>query len=222
MLTDAQREALWSRLRRERAPETRSGEIRRRPADLTQPPMSAEQEQLWFLDRFAPGLPTGNIPLAFGLSGPLDTDALGRALTALVTRHEALRTRLAIGPGGGLFQVIEPAAPMLVEHVDLSLLAEPERGPRLREFLDAEGNRPFDLAAGPLLRAHLIRRSGTEHVLLIVVHHAVFDGWSAGVFLRDLAACPTWPSSSPTTPCGNAAAWPAPPPPAWKTTGGRS
>ena len=188
MLTDSQRDALRARLSRGRPSETGPGAIQRRAADLVRLPMSAGQEQLWFLDRFAPGLPISNIPLAFGLSGPLDLIALDGALSALAARHEPLRTRLAIGTGGQLFQVIDPPAAVPAEFADLSGLAEPERHQQLRALLDAEAHLPFDLAAGPLLRVRLVRLSGREHVLVAVVHHAVFDGWSAGVFLRDLAA----------------------------------
>ncbi|HEX9031711.1 MAG TPA: amino acid adenylation domain-containing protein, partial [Streptosporangiaceae bacterium] len=186
MLSDSQRAMLAARLRRGRTES--AGKIPRRPGDLADLPLSYGQEQLWFLDRFAPGLPTYNIPQALGLSGPLDGAALGRALDALVARHEALRTRLVTTPDHGPVQVIDPPGQVPLELVDLSGHEAQARAAALREFIDAEAVRPFSLALGPLLRAHLVRLAADDHVLMIVVHHAVFDGWSAGVLRRELAA----------------------------------
>src|ERR1022692_4853806 len=186
MLSDSQRAALTLRLRRGRA--NGAGEIPRRPAGLTDLPLSCGQEQLWFIDRFAPGLPTYNIPIAMGLSGPLDTGALGRALNGLVARHEALRTRLVAAEHGRPVQVIYPPATLPLELVDLSGLERQERAVRLREFIDIAAYQPFTLAVGPLLRTWLLALAADEHVLMVVVHHTVFDGWSAGVLVRELAA----------------------------------
>src|SRR6266487_1913017 len=97
LLTDAQRAVLLARLRRGR--DELAGAVPRRPAGAAELPASFGQEQLWFVDRFAPGLPTYNLPLAIAISGPLDTAALGQALDGLVSRHETLRTRLAIASG---------------------------------------------------------------------------------------------------------------------------
>src|SRR3984957_5362240 len=186
MLTDAQRAAVAARLQRGRTA-GRAG-IPRRAAEQADLPLSFAQEQLWFLDKLAPGLPTYNVPQAFRLSGPLDAAALIEAITKLAARHEALRTRLVTGARGEPLQVIDPAAAVPVDLSDLSGLAEPSRSASLREFISASAARPFDLAAGPLLRAGLARLAADDHVLLIVVHHTVFDGWSVGVLIRDLAA----------------------------------
>ncbi len=122
------------------------------------------------------------------LSGALDHRALERALGGLIARHEVLRTRLVADGQGQPVQVIGPAEPAVLEVLDLAGFG-PDEGPaRLREFVLAQALRPFDLAAGPLLRASLVRLGETEHVLVAVFHHAVFDGWSAGVLVRDLAA----------------------------------
>ena len=187
MLPEERRTALAERLRRGRE-SIRPEPIPRRPAGLTELPLSYGQEQLWFLDRLAPGLPTYNIVSALRLSGPLDDAALGRALTALVARHEALRTRLVTGGQGRPVQVIDPPAVVAPEQVDLSGLAPGARDIALRELADTQAARPFVLSVGPLLRTWLVALERAEHVLLIVVHHAVFDGWSAGVLTRELAA----------------------------------
>ena len=119
-LTDAQRQLLAARLRKGRT--AQPDRIQRRPAEA-EVPLSFAQEQLWFLDRFAPGLPTYNIPHLMWLSGRLDLPALDRAVTALVSRHESLRTRLVPGSGDGPRQVIDEVAPMRLPVIEL---AEPD------------------------------------------------------------------------------------------------
>ncbi len=186
MLSDAQRAALATRLRRGR--DDSLEQIPRRPPELTELPLSFAQEQLWFIDRFAPDQPTYNIPLALRLAGPLDADALSRALDGLIARHETLRTRLVTSATGSPVQVIDPPRSAVLQTVDLVAPRPEQRQAALRDFLHAESLRPFVLARGPLLRTSLARFTDTEHLLLIVVHHTVFDGWSAGVLVRELAA----------------------------------
>jgi amino acid adenylation domain-containing protein len=186
MLTDSQRDALTLRLRRGRR--TGEGEISRRGNGLTELPLSYGQEQLWFLDRFAPGMPAYNIPQALHLAGRLDRAALERALGGLIARHEALRTRLVPGPGGRPVQVIDPPPAPTLELADLTGFEAGKWQERLAELIRADALQPFDLAAGPLLRTWLARLDDAEHVLAFVAHHTVFDGWSAKVLARDLAA----------------------------------
>jgi amino acid adenylation domain-containing protein len=186
MLTDSQRAALTLLLRRSQPGDTRR--IRRRPAGLAEPPSSHGQEQLWLIDRLAPGLPGYNIPQVLRLSGSLDQPALERALDRLVERHEALRTCLVPDEQSRPVQVIVPVRRQVLDREDFTGFEPGKREARLREFVHAEALRPFDLAAGPLLRTCLVRLGQTEQVLVAVVHHTVFDGWSAEVFVRDLAA----------------------------------
>ena len=194
MLTDEQRAALAQRLRLGRD-DPAASPIPRRPAGLAPLPPSCGQEQLWFLDQLTPGQPTYNVPLALRLCGPLDAAALDRAVTALAARHEALRTRLVTGSGGRPAQVIDPPAEIRAETADLSGLAAGARDKALLDLADASLARPFSLAEGPLLRTCLVRLDAAptvantdEHMLLIAVHHTVFDGWSTGLLIRELAA----------------------------------
>jgi amino acid adenylation domain-containing protein len=186
MLTDSQREAVTLLLRRGQADDT--GKIPRRRTALAEPPLSHGQEQLWFINGFAPGLPTYNIQQVLRLSGALDHLALERALDRLVERHEALRTCLVADGQGRPVQVIAAPGKQGLDREDLAGEEPGVRLVRLREFVRAVAMRPFDLAVGPLLRTCLVRLGEAEHVLVAVVHHAVFDGWSAGVLVRDLAA----------------------------------
>jgi amino acid adenylation domain-containing protein len=174
---------LAARLRKGRR--AQSNAIQRR-APGTEVPLSFAQEQLWFLDRFAPGLPTYNVPHLVWLSGPLDVPVLNRALTGLVGRHESLRTSLVTGTGGRPYQVIAAPAPVQLPVFELDE-SEPGQA-QARAFGAEQAVLPFDLASGPLYRLHLLRVAESEHCLVMVMHHSVFDGWSLGVLLTELAA----------------------------------
>ncbi len=150
-------------------------------------PASPAQEQLWHLARRMPGALSSNIAYAVRLRGPLDCGILERSLDALLTRHEALRTTFKL-VDGHLVQIIAPTLPVPIPFVDLRPLPNSEREMENRRLARAETQRPFDLAHGPLLRVHLWRRDENEHVLLVTMHHIISDGWSMGIFVRELAA----------------------------------
>ncbi len=187
MLSERERALLIAQLRRGRA-EGGAAQIPRRGPEAVHPRASFGQEQLWFLDKLAPGQAIYNVLCAIRARGPLDTTALARALERLADRHETLRTRLVPDGEGRPVQVIGPPWPMTLGMEDFTMSGPAERDALLRAYILAEAMRSFDLAEGPLLRASLARLAESEHLLVAVVHHAVFDGWSAGVFLRDLAA----------------------------------
>ncbi|MFE3450376.1 amino acid adenylation domain-containing protein [Nonomuraea sp. NPDC059194] len=151
------------------------------------PTLSAAQHRLWFVDKLAPDSAAYNIALAERLRGPLDVEALRRALAAVAARHEVLRWRIPDARGVPYVEVDPPSAvPLPVE--DLSHdLSHGGREERLRRVLAAEAGHRFDLAEGPLWQARLVRLAPQEHVLALTFHHAVFDGWSQRPFLDDLA-----------------------------------
>ncbi|MEZ0112509.1 amino acid adenylation domain-containing protein [Catenulispora sp. EB89] len=184
MLTDAQRAAYTERLRRGRT--AAPAGILRRGAGAGPLPLSFGQEQLWFLDHFAPNQPVYNIPQALRVTGLLDVAALGRALDALVERHEALRTRFVTGPDGLPVQDVAEPSGVVLGRLDLSGLEPDEREKQLEETALREAMAPFDLAEGGLFRTTLIRLDEREWMLILVVHHIVFDAVSFGVFLAEL------------------------------------
>jgi amino acid adenylation domain-containing protein len=150
-------------------------------------PLSFAQERLWFLDRFERET-SYNLPFALRLRGALDVDALERGLSEIVRRHEALRTTFRERDGTAL-QVIAPFGGFRLPVTDLSHLPGETREAEVQRELVAEGGaRPFDLSAGPLFRASLLRLGAEEHVLLLSQHHIVSDGWSMGVLYRELSA----------------------------------
>jgi len=149
-------------------------------------PMSPAQQRLWFLDQMDPGTTMFNIPAAFRLYGPLEPAAIERILTALVERHEVLRTTLTSLDGEPV-QQIHPAAPITLPVSDLSALPAEVRGAALLRELRAAAAHPFDLATGPLFRPALWRLGDADHALMLGMHHAISDGWSIGVLARDFA-----------------------------------
>jgi amino acid adenylation domain-containing protein/FkbM family methyltransferase len=151
------------------------------------PPLSFAQERLWFMSRMPGAGALYGICTVLRLRGPLHRDALERAFGEVARRHETLRTTFALH-GGTLVQVIGPAAPAALPVEDLSGLAGAGREAESLRRVHAEAARPFDLAAGPLFRAGLLRMGAEEHVLWIAVHHAVTDGWSMAVLFRELEA----------------------------------
>jgi amino acid adenylation domain-containing protein len=149
-------------------------------------PLSFGQETFWFLDRLEPGSPVFNIDFAIRLGGPLDPVIVGQTMAEVLRRHEALRTTFTCVDGRPIAR-IAPPAPLSVPVLDLTGLPESEREAEARRLADEESRRPFDLARGPLFRVSLLRLGKEDHVGLLNIHHAVFDGWSLGVFLREAA-----------------------------------
>jgi amino acid adenylation domain-containing protein len=148
-------------------------------------PLSPAQERLWFLDRLEPGNPAYNVPLAFRLRGPLAAAQLAAALTAVAGRHEVLRATFTESAGGPV-QRIAPQPRFPLAELDLAGLPAAVRQAEAMRRAGEEARHPFDLASGPLCRAALLRLSEMDHLLVLVVHHIVFDGWSTGVLLREL------------------------------------
>jgi amino acid adenylation domain-containing protein len=163
-------------------PQTHKFVVQKRPERL---PLSHAQERLWVLEQL--GLPAGayTIPAAVRLKGVLDIASLEAALTAIVARHESLRTRFGIWDGGPI-QVIDAAAPVSLALVDLSGLSIPERDREVQRLARAAMARPFNLESCPLFRAELLRLGAEEYVVLLAMHHIVSDGWSMGVLIDEI------------------------------------
>jgi amino acid adenylation domain-containing protein len=148
---------------------------------------SLAQERLWFMQQLAPDSPFYNLPAGYRIRGPLDVPALRRALDLIVESQPELRTNL-IDEAGRPRTVVDPSRTMPLILKDLSGLPEAEREARTREVLAQEESEPFDLARDPLIRGRLLRLAPDDHLLLVTIHHAVSDGWSLLVFIRDLVA----------------------------------
>ena len=149
-------------------------------------PLSFGQERLWFLDQLESGSTAYNLSLVARLRGDLRPAALQAALLRVVDRHEALRCRFVSRAGR---PVLEPfPARTELPIVDLTGLPAERRRGEADSRVEELGEHRFDLAAGDLIRASLIRTESEEHLFVVALHHIVTDGWSMGIFLRDLAA----------------------------------
>jgi amino acid adenylation domain-containing protein/FkbH-like protein len=151
------------------------------------PPLSFAQQRLWFLDQLEPGNALYNIPQMVRMRGKLDVHSLHRSLNKIVERHESLRTTFGLRNGEPV-QVISPGLNLPLPTVELfdSEIAASEA--RIQRLATEEARRPFDLAAGPLVRAQLLRLGAEDHVLLLTMHHIISDRWSMGVMSEELAA----------------------------------
>ena len=148
-------------------------------------PASFAQRRLWFIDQTDPGRPVYNVPAAFRIAGELNHALLARALNMIVSRHEVLRTTFRLVDGEPS-QWIASEGFVRLPVVDLRTLREGERERELAELIAREAGAPFDLRAGPLLRATLVQVADADHALLLTLHHIVTDLWSLGVLMREL------------------------------------
>ena len=165
-----------------RARAAAAGPIPALPRDGRAFPASANQQALWLLDRLEGHRPTYLISSSLQLDGPLDEELVERCLSALADRHEALRTAFRAGPEGRPEQVVLPPAPVPLPRVDLTGGTDVDR-----QAAEVAAT-PFDLAAGRLLRARLLRTGPDEARLLLTVHHIVADAGSFGVLFTELLA----------------------------------
>ncbi|MFG5721953.1 condensation domain-containing protein [Streptomyces murinus] len=147
---------------------------------------SLGQERHWAYQARFPQSAAFNVPIAVLLRGPVDLDTLERALRAVVTGHESLRASFGESAGRLSALLHDPGDIPVLRH-DLRPLPEAERLRRLREIGTVEAARPFELRAEPTTRAHLVRLTEEETVVVVNFHHIAFDGWSSPVFFEDLA-----------------------------------
>jgi amino acid adenylation domain-containing protein/FkbM family methyltransferase len=157
---------------------------RARDADLR---LSFSQERLWFLAQLAPDSPAYNIPLAVRLRDGLDAPALARSLEEVARRHEVLRTTFPVLDGAPVQRIAPPRAWSLPV-VELGALRGRAREAEALRLAAAEARAPFDLARGPLVRSRLIRLGTDDHLLVLVLHHTVVDGWSLGLLMDEVGA----------------------------------
>ncbi len=148
-------------------------------------PASFAQEQVWFLTQLAPGSPHYDVPFRLLINGPLEVDALTRALSLMTARYEILRTSLHESPKG-LVQVVRPHIDPELDVVDLAGYPDPDdEAERKISRLTGVG---LELSRPPLWRAQLLRldHEGHRHLLVCVFSHAIVDGWSIGLLLHEL------------------------------------
>lgn len=151
-------------------------------------PILSSQLSIWELHQRFPGHSRLNPSRAYRLRGRLSTAALNEALTVLVERHESLRTSF-VAIDGSPAQVVGPAGRIDLPLTDLSHLPEPIRLATAQRLFDEETRHSFDLAHGAMFRPRLLRLTDEDHVLIVIFCHIIMDGWSLGIFNRELSAC---------------------------------
>ncbi|MGW1013602.1 non-ribosomal peptide synthetase [Streptomyces termitum] len=186
-LADTRKALLALRERQRTAVRTTSASITPAARDRALP-LSFTQQRLWFLNQWSQGRPVYNAPSVLRLRAPLDLPAFRRALTALVGRHEILRTRYP-ELNGVAHQHVDPApAEVPLPVTDLGALGAAEREAAVEAHVRAEVRHSFDLAAEHALRVSLVRLGPEEHVLVLAMHHIATDGWSTDILTRELVA----------------------------------
>ncbi|HEU5380144.1 MAG TPA: condensation domain-containing protein, partial [Ktedonobacteraceae bacterium] len=147
-------------------------------------PASFAQQRMWVLDQITSSAATYTIPSVLRMVGKLHRCALEQALGEIITRHNVLRT-VFLAVGGRPVQVVKPPFAFQLPCHDLRQWEQAEQEAEVQQLLHQEIYRPFDLAKGPLFRPALIQLGEEEHILLLTIHHIVFDGWSQGILIQE-------------------------------------
>ncbi|HZO76370.1 MAG TPA: amino acid adenylation domain-containing protein [Ktedonobacteraceae bacterium] len=149
-------------------------------------PTTSAQQSLWFIDQLDSGNTAYNLPVTLHLYKPLHMEALKQSLAVLVRRHEALRTTFTV--------IDEQPMQVVAERLDIPVVVKnpqhvsaSEQSSMVLQLATQELQRPFDLARGPLLRATVFHLNAEEHILLLVMHHIIADGWSISLLLQEFA-----------------------------------
>ncbi|WP_042149777.1 non-ribosomal peptide synthetase [Paucisalibacillus sp. EB02] len=149
-------------------------------------PASYAQKRLWFIDQLNPDKPVYNVTFAFSLTNKLDILALEKSINKIVERHEILRTTF-IQRDGEPFQSISPSISVPFNVEDCTFFSQSQKNDKLIDTLHGESRKSFDLETGPLIRTKLLKMDKEHFVLIIALHHIIFDGWSKEIFLNELS-----------------------------------
>ncbi|MEO8334162.1 MAG: amino acid adenylation domain-containing protein [bacterium] len=164
-------------------------------------PLSFAQELLWLQAQMSPSAATYNVPMALRIDGAFDVGRLRSAVKMLTERHEALRTSFVEGDDGARQRIAATARTNVME-VDLTGWDDDDREDAAMTNVRRAALEPFDLARAPLMRVSVVKLSPDEAILLIVVHHIVFDGGSVGILLDELFALHETGDASTLSPIG--------------------
>jgi amino acid adenylation domain len=147
--------------------------------------LSFAQQRLWFLDKLDKNSPQYNLYKGIILKGKLNKAALNESLNLVMNRHEILQMSFSEDNGRPV-QIFNPDATITLENIDLRNIPESERWEKASLIAKEVASKPFNLEEAPLFRGKLLCMDKDEHILLLAVHHIVFDGWSFGIFLKEL------------------------------------
>lgn len=165
-----------------------SNEIRAAFHGCEKTPLSFAQQRLWFLDRLNLLSPQYNLSAGFILKGSLNREVLIKSFNEIMKRHKLLQAYF-VEENGQPVQMFNPEIQMPMEYIDLRSIPEKDRRTKAADLAKQEARQPFSLEKPPLIRGRLIFTDDNEHMLILVVHHIVFDGWSFGILLNELNSC---------------------------------
>ena len=183
-LSPAKRRLLEQKLKQKNSNPHQDRRISQKTKTATSP-LSFSQTRMWLLDRLKPGDPTYNRPSNIQISGRLNVEVLEKSLNEIIRRHDVLRTSF-IAEIGQPVQKITPHLRLTLPVIDLCELRSLEKDQEIQRLTEAEAQHSFDLSQLPLIRASLLKLDAAEHILLLTMHHIIFDAWSMGVLLREL------------------------------------
>ena len=150
-------------------------------------PLSYQQEQLWFLDRFHPGTAFYNVPMTWRVKGDLDVATLERSMQEVVRRHEILRTCFVMDEDGKPMQkVVGTSLDVRLPVVDLQHLEPGAREEQAKKVIAEESSAGFDLSRAPLFRGVIVRMEEGHHIWGLTLHHSICDEWSVAVLMEEL------------------------------------
>ncbi len=149
--------------------------------------LSSSQERIWFMEQLAPGEPVYNIPTAVRMKGKLNLDLLTKSINEIISRHETLRTIVKTVDGQPIAEIL-PELRIAIAEEDISSHDASDRNEEANRLVSQLAREPFDLHQGPLIRATVFRLGEEEHVLALIIHHIVADGWSLGLLIREIGA----------------------------------
>ncbi|MFN6563901.1 MAG: amino acid adenylation domain-containing protein [Nostoc sp. ChiSLP01] len=155
--------------------------------ELQRFPVSFAQQRLWVLAQLEPDNPFYNMFKAVRLDGRLNIKVLERSLNEIIRRHEVLRTTFSVVEETPV-QVIALHATIKLAVVNLQGLSGQEQSEQLQLVATQDQLQPFDLTKGLLLRVTLVQLESESYALLLTMHHIIGDGWSMGVFIKELSS----------------------------------
>jgi non-ribosomal peptide synthetase component F/thioesterase domain-containing protein len=148
-------------------------------------PASVAQKRFWLLSNLFPGNAAFQLPACVRISGPLSSEILEKSFQAIIARHEILRTTFE-EIDGGLAQVVAPSREFRLPPTTLEGVEAGEMESRLEELTRQAAGEPIDLREGAAFRVRLFRMNPNDHVLIVIMHHIIADGWSQGILQQEL------------------------------------
>ena len=150
-------------------------------------PMSFAQERLWLIHQFDNSGAQNNLGIAVRLKGEINLAALQGSLSALVARHESMRTNLDLKDGMPV-QIIRAEASFEFSQYMAAVGSDEPIKERVERILAEQFNRAFDLRNDPLFRVALVHLNSEEQVLMLTLHSTIADAWSIGIFVSEISA----------------------------------